>query len=1594
MVQDEDAEVVQDEDIEVDQDEDAEGEQNEKHEIEIKIEKEHIPFSFKSDEKLYDDFLNKLEKGLWSEAYWFSWALSLDKEIEWDHQMFDAFLRGMFFTPGQFVDYELCEFWEREDIKNGVKQTEHKLFVVGSILNPMLFSQKLPDNIYLQMNMLQNQLKLNIESLDVFLHELYSLVLRHPDIRLSNSDFDIRTQDNDVEHKFEELRHKAQDELDSVPMKRFSYAPADRLLKNLFKQDKPLDKILHGVLENKKEDANKIKNYIDKFNIDAQISDLSQLELANKKTHIDGNSRRKLVREITCVLELGRQWLEIINYSQQDKINERNLLINDLKKIVVKHVPLVRNDINKLISNQSKGLLLSVFKSFDFLLQQLQGLIQGESFQQHLNIGQSLMMYSTLPLDEDFKPKEENVELVIGNLRSTNELIPDEELFKTLLDREEFARAKCLIPDEHEFIRTYDETLDKSLRKIDGQLLDLEKKIEDAFLMGQLSDEDSNDSNDIKTNRDEQVAKIELIRQEINDCKNTRRYLNQELLNNITNINDEMDKVEQRQVNYILSRKEDILSQFHDTDEWISEKEIFLKYFQAALEKRNLVSANDLLDQAEQSIKQNHPQMDYSLPDCNRLSSFEIFEEKHSERLRTEKLLGVVEEIRKHKSPLSLPFATLANYERESSVGAINAIHLLRMKKQFSNNASELVSAICTILDALGFKTDRENSELSDESNSESYYLKIFLQERPKCPVPSFGSELKERLNVVLLKANYTDIDLVAKLKSKRQSESVLIINPNPIKRNLRLKIRSSCAAEHWQMLYADLSVLLYVLAQRNRLPIFFESTLAFSWSAPYQMKGANVYVETFMGRQDEMLTLRDRNGECIVFGGRQLGKSALLCHLTSEYNKPENNDYIIYIDINRLGSGVDSGTTTYEEMLFEFWLKVADELNNVGFLNIDLSEFSFRNRVKFEQIIIKSISEKLNKNPKLELKVFLDETDNLISADSDDSRDFYLIRTIRDLMERNERRIKFVFAGLQSVQMYTRMENHPFAHLGKGIVISPLKPIDAQNLVVKPLNALGFQFKDSNQVRRILAQVNYHPGLIQIFSYRLLENMYKKRANLRRQEKYVSIISDDEIHEIERMPSFRDAIRDRFDWTLDLDDRYKALIYALFLSKSPLEKLTLIDFLSMGKDWWPSEFNNMDLQTMSSLLEEMQGLGVLNSIYEKNSYSYQLRSANLLRLLPRREEMEEEMERIISQNRRRKPNPRNHHTLIDSKNSIFGALTKSQESTLYGSGQLTSDKQFFTLTLLTGSNALGFDGISDNIKHLYSKSDTNWKHVDVGPQYLNSIGRMGDFLSKKYRLTDRPNNYSLIDLRYMPDDISISLVAKELHEKLYKTCKRTSKGHVILLVPPLLNWKFILNNGFDLIDSISRIKLSKLTPWSDGAIWHALERINIKTKAKHLSHDILLKTGGLHEIIISLMAYGKNNQIESAQQIITYLDDVTIQKNLYNQKLLDNMGWFSVLPVLRNVFLGLLEYAEECEPSHTYKIINTETIQLLVEENFEQLIETYDDLDIIITIEELTKKYISWLLESGYIMSSYENQNEDYIVTSLLINVLQNLEN
>ena len=83
-----------------------------------------------------------------------------------------------------------------------------------------------------------------------------------------------------------------------------------------------------------------------------------------------------------------------------------------------------------------------------------------------------------------------------------------------------------------------------------------------------------------------------------------------------------------------------------------------------------------------------------------------------------------------------------------------------------------------------------------------------------------------------------------------------------------------------------------------------------------------------------------------------------------------------------------------------------------------------------------------------MRIVLLLDETDDLLDCDS--TRDFALIRRLRSLMADTDRRFKSVFAGLQSVQRYYNWKNHPFAQLGEELVVNPLPPAAAQELITQ----------------------------------------------------------------------------------------------------------------------------------------------------------------------------------------------------------------------------------------------------------------------------------------------------------------------------------------------------------------------------------------------------------------------------------------------------------------------------------------------------------------------------------------------------------------
>ena len=419
-----------------------------------------------------------------------------------------------------------------------------------------------------------------------------------------------------------------------------------------------------------------------------------------------------------------------------------------------------------------------------------------------------------------------------------------------------------------------------------------------------------------------------------------------------------------------------------------------------------------------------------------------------------------------------------------------------------------------------------------------------------------------------------------------REGKAVIVLLTRPISSHYRIKWLHERVRSQSMALPIDSCLLMYLCGQRNRLRALLDIGLPHTWAQPYITKGETVAREMFVGRLVEAKDIVDQNGSCIVFGGRQLGKSALLTHVRRESHNLEDQEglFVAYLDVNDLGE-----PQTPEEMIEAFWKRVSEHLAFVGAIETIPPNVRRGRQSRWSDHGPSAIKAALTLDNERRIVLLLDETDKMLDLDS--QLDFALVRRLRILMANTERQFKVVLAGLQSVQRYNNWKNHPFAQLGREIVIDPLPPKAAEDLIVRLLRALGFEFENSELVCRILSMANYHPGLIQIFCYRLLNKLYKSH---RQWSSIIRKITADDILTIERDQTFREDVRNRFDWTLDLDDRYKVITYGLVLSENPTTAQTSTEFKELGSSWWPGVFDKLDAQDMRALLDEMVGLGVL----------------------------------------------------------------------------------------------------------------------------------------------------------------------------------------------------------------------------------------------------------------------------------------------------------------------------------------------------------------------------------------------------------------
>ena len=580
-----------------------------------------------------------------------------------------------------------------------------------------------------------------------------------------------------------------------------------------------------------------------------------------------------------------------------------------------------------------------------------------------------------------------------------------------------------------------------------------------------------------------------------------------------------------------------------------------------------------------------------------------------------------------------------------------------RLLDQWSNlRARKIARDVLEVLfAAIGF-TQTEVRPLKD---SKVWMLKSGpVSDRSVCRLADFGSRAQGRYRLIVIEGYTTEEKIIQEVVEEfwNGGPPNIVLFLNVLDTNARRALALGLGSERCRpTLVLDEALAVFLAARpRGRLTAFFDCASAFTFAQPFDPDAAEVPLEMFFGRDSERQAVLAISGSTemthLVYGGRRLGKTALLANIarTCEAEKP---NWVVSL-INLKGTGIGAIKTTDE-----LWREIATPLSGCGI-------------VKPETIRPRSIEDGVCKwldgDPDRRILLLIDEADDFLEADGDER--YRVLEEIKHLMDRTERRFKVVFAGLHNVQRAARDPNTPFAHLGESIQIGPMlpetDPEKIENLIRDPLEALGYRFASVDSVIRIAAETNYYPALAQQFCKELLRDL-RDNWHTRGETGPPYTIHPEIVDRILDSKETRERIRNLFMWTIRLDRRYEFLVYLIaqhsFDNGSVrLRSVPIDDIRQSALKEWPAGFeSDSTFLTFQVLLEEMVGLGILRRVGDKEDYA--IRTRNLRMLLGN----DDEIERRLSDSIDKLPPPRFdsglfRNTLNDGAPS---PLTASQET-------------------------------------------------------------------------------------------------------------------------------------------------------------------------------------------------------------------------------------------------------------------------------------------------------------------------------------------
>ncbi|MDP9683106.1 hypothetical protein [Streptomyces griseoviridis] len=456
-------------------------------------------------------------------------------------------------------------------------------------------------------------------------------------------------------------------------------------------------------------------------------------------------------------------------------------------------------------------------------------------------------------------------------------------------------------------------------------------------------------------------------------------------------------------------------------------------------------------------------------------------------------------------------------------------------------------------------------------------------------------------------------------LLDRNDTGACIILYLYPLGMTGRRKLVMHARTSSQQALVVDPAVFGWVVARSPRsFRALQRVTLPWTGFKPYTPFVAGlVPPEVFYGRSEEMAEVVNPLGALFLYGGRQLGKSALLRKVEADYpSSPERK--AVYLDLKARGVGE-------AEPAERIWPVLAAELKRVGILASKVSTAMPPDQ------LVEQVRRWLEENPDRRVLVLADEADAFLTADSKAVRGaggegtFANVARLKGLMDSTDRRFKVIFAGLHQVQRFSKLSNVPLAH-GRELLIGPLKPAEAQRLVVGPMAAFGYRFERAELVWRVLAATNYQACLVQIFCERLVTALREKPVG---SAQWPITVTEEDVRAVTRSAEVHRSIAERMRLTINLEDRYRvlALVIALRSHADGFQRgYDADELLHAARERWEDGFRGLTANDVKIYLDEMVGLGLL--VQQVGDHQrYAVRSPNVVHMLGTREDLELELE-------------------------------------------------------------------------------------------------------------------------------------------------------------------------------------------------------------------------------------------------------------------------------------------------------------------------------------------------------------------------------